>query len=225
MVNVGMKMEGISTVENEYITTEVQIKHLEGIVFGKMVGPFGGCYAIRSNYFSKIPPKYLVDDFYIAMRAFEKGGLAINEMNAKCFEAVSHDINEEYRRKSRISAGNFQNLATFKHLIWKMNSLSFAFFSHKVLRWLGPFFIIFAFLSSGVLSLTGNFYYQVLFFLLNVFLFVIPVLDVLFKKLKINVLVFRKVRYFLLMNIALLEGFIKYINGIKNNVWEPPKRN
>ncbi len=225
MVNIGMKKDGISTVENEYITTEVQLKHLEGIVFGKMVGPFGGCYSIRSNYFSKIPPKYLVDDFYIAMRAFEKGGLAINELNAKCFEAVSHDIKEEYRRKSRISAGNFQNLATFQHMLWKMNSLSFAFFSHKVLRWLGPFFIIFAFLSSGILSATGNFYYQVLFFFLTVFLFVVPVLDVLFKNLKINVLAFRKVRYFLLMNIALLEGFIKYINGIKNNVWQPPKRN
>lgn len=225
MVNTGMKPDGISIVEDEYITTEVNLKHLEGIAFGKMVGPFGGCFAIRSNYFSKIPPKYLVDDFYIAMRAFEKGGLAINEMDARCYEAISHDLGEEYRRKSRISAGNFQNLATFQHLLWKLNTLSFAFFSHKVLRWLGPFFIIFALVSSGILAATGNIYYQLLFFFQNIFLFVFPFLDVFFKKLKINVLVFRKVRYFIMMNVALLEGFIKYINGIKNNVWQPPKRN
>jgi cellulose synthase/poly-beta-1,6-N-acetylglucosamine synthase-like glycosyltransferase len=225
MVNVGMKPDGISKVEDEYITSEVKLKHLEGIAFGKMVGPFGGCFVIRSNYFSKIPPKYLVDDFYIAMRAFEKGGLAINEMNAKCFEAVSHDLNEEYRRKSRISAGNFQNLATFRHLLWKVNALSFAFFSHKVLRWLGPFFIIFAFLSSGILAMSGNFFYMVLFFFQILFLVATPLLDLLLKKFKINVLAFRKVRYFTMMNVALLEGFIKYINGIKNNVWQPPKRN
>ena len=225
MVNLGMKSSGISKAENEYITSEVKLKHLEGIAFGKMVGPFGGCYVIRSNYFSKIPPKYLVDDFYIAMRAFEKGGLAINEMNAKCFESVSHDISEEYRRKSRISAGNFQNLATFRHLLWKMNTLSFAFFSHKVLRWLGPIFIIFAFLSSGVLALVGNFFYGLMFFLLSGFLLLIPLLDVLLKNLKINIIIFRKVRYFVMMNVALLEGFINYINGIKNNIWQPPKRN
>ena len=225
MVSIGMKADGISKVENEYITTEVSLKHNEGIVLGKMIGPFGGCYAIRSNFFSKIPPKYLVDDFYIAMRAFEKGGKAINELDARCFEAISHDIKEEYRRKSRISAGNFQNLSTFKHLLWRLNDLSIAFFSHKVLRWLGPIFIIFAFLSSLLLSLSGNILYKALFLLLIGFLIIIPIFDVLFKILKINVLAFRKVRYFVMMNVALFEGFIKYLNGIKNNVWQPPKRN
>lgn len=225
MVNMGMKPDGISKVENEYITNEVELKHLEGIAFGKMIGPFGGCYVIRSSYFSKIPPKYLVDDFYIAMRAFEKGGLAINELKAICFESVSHEIKEEYRRKARISAGNFQNLSTFRHLLWKMNALSFAFFSHKVLRWLGPIFIIFAFLSNGILAVFGNFFYEVLFFFQTVFLILIPLFDVLFKKMKINVLAFRKVRYFIMMNVALLEGLIKYLNGIENNVWQPPKRN
>ena len=225
MVNIGMKSEGISKVENEYITSEVMLKHNEGIALGKMIGPFGGCYLIRSNYFSKIPPKYLVDDFYIAMRAFEKGGIAINELKARCFEAVSHEISEEYRRKSRISAGNFQNLATFQHLLWKMNTLSFAFFSHKVLRWLGPIFIIFAFLSSGLLAFWGNFYYTILFGLQITFLILVPILDVLLKKMKLNIMPLRKIRYFVLMNLALLEGFIKYLNGIKNNVWQPPKRN
>ena len=225
MLGTGMSAAGISKVENEYITTEVTLKHLEGIAFGKMIGPFGGCYALRSDFFTKIPPKYLVDDFFIAMKTFEKGGLAINELEAKCFESVSNEIKEEYRRKARISAGNFQNLSTFKHLLWQMNSLSFAFFSHKVLRWLGPFFIIFAFLSNGLLALYDNFLYRMLFLFQTAFLLLVPMLDLLFKNLNINVLTFRKVRYFVMMNIALLEGFIKYLNGIKNNVWQPPKRN
>ena len=225
MVNVGLKAEGISVLENQYISSEVSLKNLESLVYGKMVGPFGGCYTIRSSHFSMIPDKFLVDDFYITMRAFEKGGDAINEMKAICYEALPDDLWEEYRRKSRISAGNFQNLLTFRHLLFKGNKLSFAFFSHKVLRWLGPFFIIFAMISGLILSFYGNIIYQSLFLLMMVGGLGIPFLDFLLKKMNVNILAFRAVKYFVLMNIALLEGFFKFIKGIKTNVWQPPKRN
>lgn len=225
MVNVGMKNKGISKLEHQYISSEVGLKHLEGIAFGKMIGPFGGCYSIRSSHFSMIPDKFLVDDFYITMRAFEKGGDAINEMKAICYESLPDDMSEEYRRKSRISAGNFQNLTTFRHLLYRADKLSFAFFSHKVLRWLGPFFIIFAAISGFILSLSGNIFYQSLFLLMIVGGILFPLLDYLFNRLNINILTFRAIRYFVVMNIALLEGFFKFIKGVKNNVWQPPKRN
>ncbi|MFT5385817.1 MAG: cellulose synthase/poly-beta-1,6-N-acetylglucosamine synthase-like glycosyltransferase, partial [Saprospiraceae bacterium] len=225
MVNIDMKSKGISVLENQYISSEVSLKNLESLVFGKMVGPFGGCYTIRSSHFSMIPDKFLVDDFYITMRAFEKGGKAINEMSAICYEALPDDMQEEYRRKSRISAGNFQNLHTFRNLLYKGNNLSFAFFSHKVLRWLGPFFIIFALVSTLILAISGNNLYQFLFILMIIALVGVPFLDYLLNKWKINILALRAVRYFIVMNIALLEGFFKYIKGVKNNVWQPPKRN
>jgi hypothetical protein len=31
-------------------------------------------------------------------------------------------------------------------------------------------------------------------------------------------------RYFMLMNVALLAGFFKFLNGIKSNVWQPTQR-
>lgn len=225
MVNVGMNAQGISILENQYISKEVQLKNLESLAYGKMIGPFGGCYTIRSSHFSMIPDKFLVDDFYITMRAFEKGGKAINELKAICYESLPDDMQEEYRRKSRISAGNFQNLVTFRHLLYPMNNLSFAFFSHKVLRWLGPFFIIFAGISGLILSLSGNIIYQFLFVMMLAGGIGIPLLDYFFHQWKINILAFRAVRYFIVMNVALLEGFFKFIKGIKNNVWQPPKRN
>jgi cellulose synthase/poly-beta-1,6-N-acetylglucosamine synthase-like glycosyltransferase len=224
LVNIGLKSEGISVLENQYISSEVKLKNLESLVFGKMIGPFGGCYTIRSSHFSMIPDKFLVDDFYITMRAFEKGGNAINEMKAICYESLPDSMQEEYRRKSRISAGNFQNLLTFQHLLFKGNNLSFAFFSHKVLRWLGPFFIIFALISGLILALSGNNLYQLLFILIITGLIGIPILDFLLKKQNINIIAFRAVRYFVFMNIALLEGFFKFIKGVKNNVWQPTKR-
>lgn len=226
MTHIGMKAEGISKSEDQYISKEVQIKHKEGIIWGKMIGPFGGCYTIRSNYFSKIPDNYLVDDFYITMRVFEKGGLAINDLEAVCYEPVSHEIKEEYRRKARISAGNFQNLLTFRHLWWPpFKPLSFAFFSHKILRWLGPFFLLGISVSGLILCYNGNLFFGTLFVLIILGGALISVADIVFYKLGINLFPLRSVRYFILMNLALLQGFLKFINGITSNVWEPPKRN
>jgi hypothetical protein len=135
-------------------------------------------------------------------------------------------IYEEYRRKSRISAGNFQNLFTFPHLWWPpFNPLRFAFFSHKVLRWIGPFLIIIMVLSALTLSLYGNLLYKALLILLITVLIVAPIADYLLKKTGLNIMPLRSSRYFVMMNLALLEGFFKFIKGVRSNVWEPTKRN
>ena len=219
---------GIAQNEKGYISREVQIKHFEGLIWGAMIGPLGGCYAIRSAYFSEVPPGYLVDDFYIAMKAFEKGGKAINEPAAICYEDVSSTISEEFRRKTRISSGNFANLFTFKKLLLpKYGAVAYAFWSHKVLRWLGPFFIIFSYLSLGILAFLdgGNLFYQILFLLQSLGLFAVPLLDFLLSKLGVHLSLIRYITYFLAMNLALLKGFINYLKGIQNNVWQPTKRN
>ncbi len=225
MLNIGIQSKGISRSEKQYVNAEVRLKNREGLLWGTMVGPFGGCYALRSDYYHEVPPKFLVDDFYIAFKALEQGGAAINDLEATCHESVPHDIKEEYRRKSRISAGNYQNLQTFGHLLKKpFAPLGFAFLSHKVLKWMGPFFILISYICCGILAFSGNILWYYLFIIQSVVLFGIPFLDFILQKLNIHLLLLRNITYFLVMNIALLEGFIKYINGIKNNVWEPPKR-
>ena len=226
MVNIGMKAEGISKSEKQYVSNEVQMKNWEGKIWKKMIGPFGGFYVIRSSYFSKVPPRYLVDDFYITMRLFEKNGNAINDLEAICYEAVSHDMTEEYKRKARISAGNFQNLKTFKGLLWPFwSGLGFAFLSHKVLRWYGPFFLILLIITGIVLAIYSSSFYVLLFGLIGLLLIGIPILDSILKALNINIFLFRSVTYFNMMNVALFQGFINYLKGITTNVWQPPKRN
>ncbi len=225
MVHTGMKSEGISKAEDQYISMEVWIKYWEGILWGNMIGPFGGCYMLRASHFQPVPTNFLVDDFYIAMKVFEQGGKAINELEAVCYEAVSHDIAVEYRRKKRISAGNYQNLLSFRSLWWPpFKALNFAFFSHKVLRWWGPFFLLLIIIGSGLLALGGQAVYQLLFFLLVICLILVPLLDWMLTQLNINWMPLRGVRYFILMNLALLAGFWKFLKGIKTNVWQPTKR-
>lgn len=226
MVHIGMQEGGISHSENQYISSEVHLKDLEGRIWGYMMGPFGGCYAIRSNYFTPVPPNFLVDDFFITMQAFEKGGRAINDLEAICHEAVSHDWREEFRRKSRISTGNFQNLFLFSHLWWPpLKPLAFAFFSHKILRWLVPFFLLFMGISSLILANFGIALYQYILLLALVGAVLFPLMDIGFTSVGVHLLPLRHIRYFLLMNLALLMGFFRYLKGVKSSIWEPPKRN
>ena len=228
MINTGVAPEDISLSEEKYISREVMLKYREGQLWGTMIGTFGGCFAVRSDYFNPVPPRFLVDDFFITLEAMRARGASVSDLDARCYEAVSHEIGEEYRRKARISAGNFQNLAHFSGLfISGPTAMRFSYFSHKVLRWIGPFLMIIAILGSAGLAffspgLAGLF--QIIFPALAMFFFVAPVTDILFTALGIHIPILRHIRYFVVMNIALLEGFIRYAKGIEHNVWEPPKR-
>ncbi len=221
MINEGLKKEGISVQEKTYIQTEVAIKNAESKLWGAMMGPFGGCYALRKNYFSQVPSNFLVDDFYINMKVLEKGGKCINEIHAQVTEDVSNNLHDEFRRKVRIATGNFQNLFKFFHLLFRFNGISFCFFSHKVLRWLGPIFIIVAYGST--IFLLNIEMYKRFFILQNVF-YLIPLLDFILKKIGIHFALFRFVTHLLAMNLALLLGLRKFLQGVETSVWQPTKR-
>lgn len=223
IINRGVSEKGISFHEMSYISRENRIKYLEGLNWGSMMGAFGACYAMRASCWRNIPPNYLMEDFYLSMSILQQGYKAILETKAVCYEDVSTEVQEEYKRKTRIQAGNFQNLAVYKGMLLGFNANSFSFLSHKVLRWLGPIFIGGAYFSS--LFLIGlHWFYLTAFVILNLFL-ISPVLESTLEKAGIRSRIFRFVSYFCLMNMALVSGFIMYVKGIQTSAWNTTKRN
>lgn len=220
---------GISIQESSYISREVMLKHHESLIWGCMMGPFGGCFAMRKTLFRPVPPNYLVDDFFLNMSVLSQKQKAINNIQAQVFEDVSNNLKDEFRRKVRIATGNFQNLLTFSHLLrfnifrhTHLKGVAFCFWSHKVLRWLGPFFLIAVFISN--LLLVQRPFYRLTFSLYCASL-LLPFVDFLLRKLSIHSVLLRFLTHFYSMNLALLIGFFKYIKGVKTNVWQPTKRN
>jgi cellulose synthase/poly-beta-1,6-N-acetylglucosamine synthase-like glycosyltransferase len=218
----GLRKQGISIQENAYVSREIRIKSFESRAWGCMMGPSGGCYAVRKKLFVPVPPNFLVDDFFINMMVLSQGKKTINNLEAIVREDVSDDISEEFRRKVRIAAGNFQNLFRFINLLRSaFKPLVFCFISHKVLRWLGPIFILTALISSLMLSDHGFFRIVIL---VETLLLLIPVLDYLLKKIKIHIVFLRFITHFLSMNFALFLGLIKFAGGINTNIWQPTRR-
>jgi cellulose synthase/poly-beta-1,6-N-acetylglucosamine synthase-like glycosyltransferase len=205
------------------MSREIKLKFYEGKVWGTMIGAYGACYAIRNEYFTAVPSGYSVDDFYITMKVLERKKKCILEMKAICYENVPNRLSEEFRRKIRIAAGNFQNLRTFFRLLWPPYSgLAFSFFSHKVLRWLGPFFLILLIISNVILAISDPFYRILL--MIQGLLIIIPFIDFLLGKIGLHIVILRFITHFYSMNLALLAGFLKFIKGVETNVWQPTRR-
>jgi len=236
MVNTSSKRDGISHQEKFYIGREVRIKNQESILWGSMMGPFGGCYAVRKNNFTPVQGHFLVDDFYVNMSVLKQGFKCVSNINANVYEDVSNDLKEEFRRKKRISAGNFQNLQKFASLLFSHRpGVAFCFLSHKVIRWVVPLLVLLTLGTSlylgfmkmhhtaGSLPLVKNLY--LLFALVQIIFIAIPVIDQILRKIGIHVLPLRFISHFVLMNLALLAGFLRYLGGIKSNVWQPTRRN
>lgn len=219
--------EGIGDEEEAYIGQENLAKYREGVLWGKVMGAFGACYAMRASLFSPVPANHIVDDFYLTFRCLEEGHKAIVDLEAVSYEAVSTEIREEFRRKRRIAAGNFQNLSHFRRFLRPWNggpATFFAFWSHKGLRWCGPFLLGGASLSCLALSILEPWYLLPLAGILGTVLMAAGDSFLSRRKSGIQVKLFRFARYFYSMNIALFLGFLDFVKGPRNSVWEPTKR-
>lgn len=224
IMKISPKNEGISGQEIYYINFENQLKYNESLKYGFCVGVEGGCYGILKSNFVKVPDGFLMDDFFITLDVISKNGKVLFEPDAICFEDVNDDPMIEFKRKIRISLGNFRNLKFYKHLLFPIHKgFGFAFFSHKVLRWFTPFVLVFSFFLSFILS-----YYFQFFILISLgysLLIILPSLTIYLEKINLKIPFINSLGHFILMNFALLLGYFKFISASNESAWEPPKRN
>lgn len=217
------KSTGISKQEDSYLQLENRIKSAESNLFNAAMGLEGGCYAIKRKLWPKIPPLFFMEDFFVSLSIIEKGYHLLFNPNAVCIEDISTDKNEEFKRKVRISIGNFQNLSRFKSLVFRrFLPVGFSFLSHKILRWLTPFFLILLLFCTLILSANSQFFQ--IFSLLYLAFIVLGALGILFSQNK-SIGLLKYPGHFIHMNLALLKGFFIYLKGVKSNVWQPTNRN
>jgi cellulose synthase/poly-beta-1,6-N-acetylglucosamine synthase-like glycosyltransferase len=211
---------GIAIQEIEYLNYENKIKFAESKLFKTVIGIEGGCFAIDKTYFPTIPENFIVDDFYVTLSIIKKHKNILFSSNAICYEDTSTQSDVEFKRKVRISTGNFQNLFAFKSLLiqfWRGSVV--AYLSHKVIRWSVPFLLLISLLTTALLALNSKVYF--LLFFAQIILIQTAVIVNLFN-IKFAVLKF--ISHFYYMNFALFLGFINYIKGVKTSIWEPTKR-
>ena len=186
---------------------------------GSMLGATGAVYAVRKNLFPKsLPADILVDDMYIPFEVIAKGYRAVFESEARAYDQVSEQSAQEFKRKVRTLAGNYQVFTHFPGLFVPLKSpVAWQLFSHKFLRLMIPFLMILLFVSN--LLLLGNPFYLGIF-ILQVLFYGLAFVET--KRLKVGG---RKglgyIPYmFCLLNYSALVAFVRFIKGKQDVVWE-----
>ena len=135
--------ESGQNVDGVYWRYETFLKRQESSL-GALLGANGAIYAMRKALFVPVPPDTIIDDFVIPLLAkLRTGCKIIYDCNAIAREESAPDIASEFRRRVRIGAGDYQSIKMLWRLLDpRMGWISLAFFSHKILRWLCPFFLI-----------------------------------------------------------------------------------
>jgi hypothetical protein len=138
------------------------------------------------------------------------------------WEETPPDLGSEFHRRSRIGAGDFQSIG----MLWRLLDprrgwVAFTFVSHKILRWLGPFFLLGALGANGLLWDLPFYRYMLLgqlgFYPLSLLTAFLPPRPKVLKPLRLTGL-------FTGMNVALLVGFWRWLRGRQKAAWQRTPR-
>src|SRR3989339_195451 len=212
-----------SVEEVKYWKYETIIKRAEGKC-GISLSANGGFFAIRKKLYRTIPTeKAVTDDLFISLSVVSQGCKFTYREDAIAYENTGKNLWSEYKRKVRFSATNFQTLVFFKSLLLNKNKfLSYAFFSHKVTRWFLPMLLFLVFVLSLLLSYSN--WIVLNFFFIQLFFYLFALIGFLFSFIKVRIQIFSLPYFFVVSNIAVVVGFIKFINRKHSVIWQSTER-
>lgn len=212
-----------SVEEKKYWLLETLIKQAEGKL-GILIGANGGIFAIRRELFTPIPiEKAVTDDFFLSLSVLSKGYKFLYANDAVANENVANDVISEFKRKRRFAATNYQTLSFFKNLLFNKNLLlSYAFWSHKVLRWFLPFQLIIILMLNTIL-LSSGVLFEVLFYI-QITVYTFASIGFLLSLMKVRIILFSLPYFFIVTNLALLAGIYKFLRKGHSVIWESTPR-
>lgn len=209
--------------EKKYWMYETFIKKAEGKL-GILIGANGGIFAIRKSILVNLTNNnYVTDDLYFSLLTLSRGYKFIYEKDAIGIESVGKNLKSEFNRKVRFMATNLETLFHFKKLIFNKNLLlSYAFWSHKILRWFVSFFLILIFFSNIFIIFFSKIYLY--FFILQFIFLFLALCGFIFSKFGKRFFLFSFPFFFLYSNFALLIGVFKFLFKKHSNIWTPTDR-
>jgi len=214
------------TCEGFYWKYESLLKRLDSELY-TVAGAAGELFSIRTSLWAPLPKNIILDDFVISTRINFNGYRIAYEPHAYASELPSVSIEEERKRKVRMSAGAFQAMLYLKQIfnVFEHPVLFFQFFSHRILRWTLTPLSFPTLLITNILALiySGNQFLFILLILQMLFYLVVAI-GALFNSGSGFSKPFRLCYYLVFMNWTVYLGFWRFLRGKQSVVWEKAKR-
>lgn len=156
-VRLASEQSDFEAGETTYYRFERLIYQGESIL-GSMIGVDGGMYVMRRDLFVDLPPHTLVDDLMNAMRVIRQGKRVVYEPSALAWENGTPSWRDEFRRRVRITQGAVQSILNRAYPPLSRPIELWQYISHKLLRWMGPFWLLLLLISNAGVWSSGLFY-------------------------------------------------------------------
>jgi len=177
-----------------------------------------GCiYSVRREAYTHLAPD-VISDLVQPLHAIRQGYRVVFEERALAYEETTQSTSEEFSMRVRVVTRGIRGLLSVPTLLmpWRFGWVSFQLWSHKILRWLVPFFLLIL-LGSNLFLWQYSFHRlfleaQGVFYAITLFGLLLPI-QRLWKPLGIPL-------YFCTLNAAAFCSVIEVLRGKKYVVWE-----
>lgn len=202
-----------------YAGYDNQIRQMQSAA-GSLTGCCGCIYAVKRSLYTPLDPG-IISDLVEPMHVLLQGAKVKFEPRALAREDVGHNAGKEFSMRVRVIARALTGLASVRQLLapWKHPWIALQLFSHKLLRYAVPLFLIGMLASSWMLR-TSTVYgvllaLQLAFYAIAALAAMVPALQ---KKKGLSLPM-----YFCVMNAAALWGTVKFLCGQRYAVWKPQR--
>ncbi len=182
------------------------------------VGVTGAIYALRRQLFQPIPESLILDDVLIPMQVVRQGYRVLFEPKARAYDWVVPTAHQEFTRKLRTIAGNFQLFFLRPWLLSPAhNRLWVQTISHKLFRLLSPLLLATSFLAN--LALAGDPAYRILL-VAQILFYGAALLGYLTRHASRKPFFLNIPYAFCLLNWATVMALVHLLNGRQQVTWE-----
>jgi cellulose synthase/poly-beta-1,6-N-acetylglucosamine synthase-like glycosyltransferase len=201
--------------EGVYWTYESMLRLMEARL-GATLTASGAIYALRRCCYPQLSADTVIEDLVIPMNARKFGYRVLYDPEAVGTDFAASSVAGEFTRRVRVATGSFRALGQL--IRTPLDPVTaFAFFSHKVLRWILPFLLIAMMVSSGLMW--NRPLYRVIF-LGQLGFYLWAAMGFVFRQ-RLQRVRYGLLGYYLLaIHLAFLVGFVRFLGGRKATAWQ-----
>lgn len=206
-----------------YSRFERIIKSLESKI-NSCVGADGAIFAIRKELFLPMNP-YDINDLVIPLQIVKRGFRGVLEETTYCKEEAAREIKSEFRRQVRITTRTIRAILNYKILLnpFRFTFFAFEIFSHKLMKFLTPLWMVLILITNIPLALGGSLFYKATL-ITQLLFYIVALIQGTEERRRLPWRFAAICHFFVWINAAYAVGLFKYISGETFISWSPERK-